>query len=106
MPTARSIVEWFAFGLLRLAATCSAASGIAFLAAAGAVQAAGAAAGASADWVRLVIGGSLGLAVVLLFAGGISLYLRRASLTWLPDGPRSSRRRQGPASTAGSFCSR
>ena len=106
MPTARSIVEWFAFALLRLAATCSAASGIAFLAAAGAVQAAGAAAGANADWVRLVIGGSLGLAVVLLFTGGISLYLRRASMTWLPDGPRSHRRRQGPASTAGSFCSR
>ena len=75
MPTARSIVEWFAFALLRLAATCSAASGIAFLAAAGAVQAASAlAGGASADWVRLVIGGSAGLAVVLLFTGGISLY--------------------------------
>ena len=87
MPTARSIVEWFAFGLLRLAATGSAASGIAILAAAGAVQAAGAGAG----WVRLVIGGSLGLAVALLFAGGISLYLRRAPTTWLPDGPRSQR---------------
>ena len=41
--------------------------------------------------MRLVIGGSLGLAVVLLFAGGISLYLRRAPTTWLPDGPRSQR---------------
>jgi hypothetical protein len=87
MPIARSIVEWFAFGLLRLAATCSAASGIAFLAAAGALQAAG----AGADWVRLVIGGSLGLAGALLFAGGISLYFRRAPVTWLPDGRRSQR---------------
>jgi hypothetical protein len=85
MPTARAIVEWFAFGLLRLAATGSAASGIALLAAAGAVQAAG------AGWVRLVIGGSLGLAVLLLLAGGISLYLRRAPATWLPDGLRSQR---------------
>jgi hypothetical protein len=89
MPIARSIVEWFAFGLLRLAATCSAASGIALLAAAGAVQAAGAGLG----WARLVIGGSLSLAVVLLLAGGISLYLRRAPTTWLPDGPRSQQSR-------------
>ncbi len=85
MPTARAIVEWFAFGLLRLAATCAAASGIALLAAVGAVLAAG------VGWVRLVIGVSLGLAAALLFAGGISLYLRRAPTTWLPDGPRSQR---------------
>lgn len=85
MPTARSVVEWVAFALLRLVATCSAAAGIAFLAAAGSVLAAG----AGVEWLRLVVGGSLGLAVTLLFAGSISLYLRRASTTWLPDGPRS-----------------
>ena len=85
MPTARSIVEWFTFGLLRLAATCTVVSGIAFLAAAGAMQAAG----AGISWVRLVIAGSLSLAVVLLLAGGISLHLRLAPTTWLPDGPRS-----------------
>jgi len=81
----RAIVEWFAFGLLGLAATGSAASGIALLAAAGAVQATGAGAG----WVRPVVGGSLGLAVLLIFAGGISLYLRRARAAWLPEGLRS-----------------
>jgi hypothetical protein len=85
MPTVRAIVEWFAFGLLRLAATASAVSGIALLAAAGAVQATGAGAG----WVRPVVGGSLGLAVLLIFAGGISLYLRRARAAWLPEGLRS-----------------
>jgi hypothetical protein len=53
------------------------------------VQAAGAVAGADADWVRLVIGGSFAFAVVLICAGGISLYLRRVSLSWLPDGLRS-----------------
>ena len=87
MPTARSIVEWFAFGVLRLAATGSAVSGIAILAAAGAVQTAGAGAG----WARLVVGGSLGLALTLLLAGGISLYLKRAPTTWLPDGTHSRR---------------
>ena len=87
MPTARSIVEWFAFGLFGLAAVCLIASGIALLAAAGAVQAAGVG-GAS---VRPVIVGSLGLAVALLFAGGLSRYLRHASTTWLPDGPHSQR---------------
>jgi hypothetical protein len=90
MSIARSIVEWVAFALLRLAATGEAVSGIAFLAASGAVQAAGAVGGANAGWVRLVIGGSLGVAVVLLITGGISLYLRRATLTWLPDVPGSS----------------
>ena len=87
MSTARLIVEWFAFGLLRLAATASAASGIAILAAAGAAQAGG----AGAEWVRLVVGGSLGVALALLFAGGMSLYLKRAPSTWLPDGPHSQR---------------
>lgn len=85
MPTARSVVEWVAFALLRLVATCLAAAGIALLAAAGSVLAAG----AGVEWLRLVVGGSLGLAVTLLFAGSISLYLRRASTTWLPDGSRS-----------------
>ena len=85
MSTLRSVVEWFAFGLLRLAATCEAAGGLAFLAAAGAIQATG----ASAPWVRLVSTGTLALAVALLTAGVISLYLGRVRLTWLPDGPRS-----------------
>jgi hypothetical protein len=89
MPTIRSIVEWFAFALLRLAATCSAISGIALLAAAGAVLAAGTAVAADADWIRLVIGGLFGLAVVLIVTGGLSLYLRRAAVSWLPDGSRS-----------------
>jgi hypothetical protein len=87
MSIARSIVEWFAFGLLRLAATGLAVSGIAMLAAAGAVQAAG----ADGEWVRLVVRGSLGLAFALLLAGGISLYLSSASTTWLPDGVHSQR---------------
>ena len=85
MPAARSIVEGVALALIRFAATCSVASGLAFLAAAGAVQAGSAIAGASPSWVRLVIGGSLGFAVVQLAAGGVSLYLRRARTRWLPD---------------------
>ena len=89
MTAARSVVEWCAFALLRVAATCSTAAGLAFLAAAGAVMAGSALATSSADWVRLLVGGSLGLAVVLLVAGGISLHLRRAPTPWLPDGPRS-----------------
>jgi hypothetical protein len=86
MFAARSIVEWCAFALLRLAATSAAAAGLAFLAAAGAVQAGSAATGASPDWVGQLVAGAVGLAVALLLAGGLSLYLRRARTDWLPDG--------------------
>ena len=81
MHIARSIAEWVAFAVLRLAATCWATAGVAMLAAGGAVQAAG----AGANGARLVFWSSVALAVALLFAGGVSLYLRRAATTWLPD---------------------
>jgi hypothetical protein len=81
----RPIVEWIAFAVLRLAATCLTLAGVAFVAPALALQASG----SGADWVRMVVACSFGLAITFLSAGGISLHLRRRPTTWLPDGPRS-----------------
>lgn len=81
----RSIVELVAFGAFRLWAMALIMAGLAFVAAALAVQPMG----SELAWVRSLTTGSLGLAIALVGAGGTAVYVGRVTTRWLPDRPRS-----------------
>ncbi len=81
----RSIVEPVVFGVFRLWAMALIMAGVALVAAALAVQPMG----SETAWVRVLSAGSLGLAVALLGAGGIAVYVARVTTRWLPDRPGS-----------------
>src|SRR5688572_24826778 len=81
----RSIVELVAFGAFRLWAMALIMAGLALVAAALSVQPMG----SEMAWVRVLSAGSLGLAVALVGAGGIAVYVARVTTSWLPDRPGS-----------------
>ncbi len=81
----RSIVERVAFAAVSLWAMALIMAGLALVAAGLAVQPMG----SDLAWVRVLSAGSLGLAVALVGAGGIAVYVARVTTRWLPDRPGS-----------------
>ena len=93
----RSIVELVAFGAFRLWAMALIMAGLALVAAALAVQPMG----SDLAWVRVLSGGSLGLAVALVGAGGIAVYVGASDDQMAARSARDPALRRGPASTDG-----
>lgn len=83
MRTLRTIAERIAFALIRLVATSMIVAGIALIVPAFGLMAAG------AEAMQIVVSDAIRVAVVLSFAGGVSLHLARTQTRWLPDSSRS-----------------